>query len=73
MIRSDAHLLDVGAPIDDVNEHVADRLFGVVDNDPGPAVLRVAGKFLDGGGLIVSDLGHADVAKPLARQTLDLA
>jgi hypothetical protein len=61
----------MGVPVDQIDEDVADRLAGVADRHPRPAVVRVAGQHLHGGGFVVGDLGHADVSKPLPGQPFD--
>src|SRR5204862_8234951 len=56
MLRPDADLLDVSAPTDGVDEYVSDGHIHLVDGDPGPPGLRVAGERLHRGGLVVRDL-----------------
>jgi hypothetical protein len=51
----DAHLLDVGNTIDDVNKDEADRPLAVVDGNPCPSVLGVGRQDLLRGGLGVGD------------------
>src|ERR1700682_6079499 len=65
MIRLNAHLFDVCAAVDDVDEHVADRHIQAVDCDPRSAVFRVVGEHLDGYWLVIRDLRQTNIAKPL--------
>jgi hypothetical protein len=71
--RSNADLLDVGAPIDDVAEEIGDRVIGCVDRNPRvpgrdeSLKLCVCERFIGG------DLGHPDRGKCTARAALDVA
>jgi hypothetical protein len=73
VIRPDAHLLDVRAPVNDIDEQVSDRQIHVVDGDPRPSVFRVVSERLHGGRLVVRHLGKTDVAKPDASKAFDLS
>src|SRR4029450_1362370 len=44
MTRVDAHLLDMGVPIDGIDQHVADRAAGIVDCDPAAPMLGGGGE-----------------------------
>jgi hypothetical protein len=69
---SDADLLDVGAPIDDVGEEIADWMVGSIDRNPRASVpnerLKVCGRQR----LVSGDLGHADLCKCARRIALEL-
>jgi hypothetical protein len=71
MSRVDAHLLDMGVPIDGIDQHVADRAAGIVDCDPAAPMLGVAGQDVEGWRLVVRDLGQPDVTEPLPGEPLD--
>lgn len=68
MIRPDAYLLDMCAPVYDVDQHLADRPVCVVDNDPRPFLLRAPCELLAGCRLIVRHLEQADLAETVRRQ-----
>jgi len=70
---SDADLLDVGAPIDNLAEEVADRPIGCVDRNPRAAGPNERLKLGDGQRLVSGNLGHVDRGKRTARITFDLA
>jgi hypothetical protein len=72
VLQPNAHLLDMRVAVDDVDEDVADRVIRLVNGDPGPAVHRVAGEHLHGGGLVVRDGGQTDIPEPLPCRPLDL-
>ena len=73
MTRPNAHLLDVRAVVDNVDEDVADRLIGAVNSDPGPPCLRVSGERLHGSRRVIRDLGQTDISKALASKSFDLS
>jgi hypothetical protein len=73
IVRQNAHLLDVRAAVDDVNEDVADRHIHAVGGDPRSPLLRVAGEHIDGCGLIIRDLRQTDMAKSFPREAFDLS
>jgi hypothetical protein len=72
IIWTDAHLLDVGVPIDLVDKDVADGSIGAVYRDPAPPQVRIEGQFLDRRRLMIRDGVQTDLAEPLSRQALDL-
>jgi hypothetical protein len=66
-------LFYVAAAVDDVHDDVADRPVGVVDGNPCPPVVRIAGKDLDRSRLVVRNMIQPVVSVPLARGPLDVA
>jgi hypothetical protein len=69
----DAHLLDVAGAVDQVDQEVAEGLFGLVDGHPGPAIACVAVENFDRGWLVVGDLVQSVVPVSLPRDPLDLS
>jgi len=57
VIWFDARLLDVRVPVDNIDEHVADRETHVVDGDPAPPGARVTGQAFHRGRLVIGDVG----------------
>jgi hypothetical protein len=66
------HLLDVEVAVDDVGEEVADGHVGGVGGDPGATRPVVAGEYVEGEGLVVGYLRHADIAEALTGGALDV-
>jgi hypothetical protein len=73
MRGSNADLRDVGAPIDNVADEVADRETGCVDGNPGVSGRNETLELGDRRRLVSGDLGHADRGECQARVALDLA
>ena len=67
----DAHLLDVGAAVDDGAQQVGDGPVGVVDGHPRAPVGAEGLELGDRAGIVGGDLGHADRREGAAGLALD--
>ena len=65
-------MLDVRVAVDVVDDHVADRLVGVVHGHPAASGVCVLGQGFDRIGVVRGDVSQADLAEPKAREPLDL-
>lgn len=73
MVGVHGDLLDMGVPINHVEEEVGHGTIRVVGDDPGPTVLLEAGQLGDGWRFIVCDGSHVKVAERRTGCSLELA
>ena len=72
MIRTDAQLLHMSGPINDVDENVTEGLIGSVGCHPTTSCSGVAVEYTDRRWLVIDDITQAHVLEPLTCQLLDL-
>ena len=72
VVGVDAHLLDVGGAVDEVEEEVAHRRVVGVDRDEGPAAVGVRGQLLDRARVVVGEQVHVELQECLPCGALDL-
>ncbi len=71
VLARDGHLLDVRAPVDDVDEHERHWRVAVVGDHPCVTAPHVAGDVLGGRELGCRDVVHPGVVEHRARRRLD--
>ncbi len=72
MIRTDAQLLHMSGPINDVDENVTEGLIGGIRRHPASSCSGVAVEYTDRRGLVIGDFVQTHVLEPLSCQLLDL-